>query len=136
MGTFSGVEQAHAFLSPSVAEENGIDAKAFRKILEGSGYEGLIGCSDWKVLDTSQPSEDVAVLTLRVLLKPIPGCVRTSGVAEQGGITWPAFYRWQLARQPADAPAHAGCWMLENATPQAPPVDVAGTDGTPLLEKP
>ena len=44
-----------------------------------------------KVLDTSQPSEDVAVLTLRVLLKPIPGCVRTSGVAEQGGITWPAF---------------------------------------------
>ena len=42
-------------------------------------------------MGTSQPSEDVAVLTLRVLLKPIPGCVRTSGVAEQGGITWPAF---------------------------------------------
>ena len=59
---------------------------------------------------------------LRVLPKPFAGCMRFSGLADQGGITWPSFYKWELRRQ--DAEPHAGCWMLEQMSPRRPPIDV------------
>merc|ERR1712048_875802 len=65
------------------------------------------------------PSEDTAIVGVRILPKPITGCVRRSGVAGQGGLTWPAFYRWQLGRRPAGSEL-AGCWMLEQMIPISP----------------
>jgi len=81
------------------------------------------------VLAATEPSDDVTVVSLRVLPKPVAGCVRTSGVAGQQGITWPAQYKWVLGRVPSDAAEHAGCWMLDNMIPEAPPIDVRVSEG-------
>ena len=70
--------------------------------------------------------QDTATAKLTVLPAPIPGCVRTSGVADQGGITWPTHFEWILKKQ-AD-----GCWMLDTMNSEPPPMgDVA--DAEPLL---
>ena len=45
------------------------------------------------------------------------------------GITWPTHYKWVLGRVPEDAAEHAGCWMLDNMQPDAPPIDVAAREG-------
>ena len=64
---------------------------------------------------------------MTVMLEPVPGCMRTAGVADQQGITWPAFYKWEMRRVD-------GSWMLEQMTPEPPPIDVpAEPVGTPLL---
>ena len=42
--------------------------------------------------------------------------------------TWPTFYKWELRKQ------KDGCWMIENTTPEPPPIDTVATDATPLLE--
>ena len=55
-------------------------------------------------------SDDEAAVRLRVLPRPIPGCVKLSGMADQDGITWPAFYSWQMRRQAGGE--FDGCWML------------------------
>lgn len=132
-GSFAGIEEAHAFVSPQVIEEHEMDIPKFRRILESDAFEGLIGCSSWTVLSISQPSDDVAAVELRVLPKPIPGCVRTSGVAGQAGITWPTYYKFIFHKQAA-AP-FANCWMLDNMAPTAPPIDVEAADGTPQLSE-
>jgi hypothetical protein len=129
MGSYAGVEDAYQFLSPQMVAQHGVDLKKFKAVLQSAAFEGLIGVAEWKVLGTSEPSDDVASISLRVLPKPVPGCVRTSGVAAQGGITWPTHYKWILSRQPADAAEHAGCWMLDNMMPDAPPIDVRSREG-------
>jgi hypothetical protein len=131
-GTFQDTDYAFAFVSPTIKEKYDLDGKKFRNILEGLGMEGIIGCSEWKVFaEPLYPSEDRAIVGVRILPKPVPGCVRVSGVADQSGITWPAFYKWELARQPAGAD-FAGCWMLEQMTP-VPPNEV-GTE-PPFMRK-
>lgn len=111
-----------------------MDTKRFRSILSSAAFDGLVGCSDWTILKAEELGDDVAVVKLRVLPKPIPGCVRTSGVAAQGGITWPTHYKWQLRRQGEAASAWPGCWMLEQMFPDTPPIDVGSADATPLVE--
>ena len=130
----SAVEDAYAFLDPGIIEKYSMDVKKFRSILKGPSFDGLIGCAEWTITSESAPDENVAVIKLRVLPKPIPGCVRTSGMADQGGITWPTNYKWQLRKQPATAEVSPGCWMLEQMFPDAPPIDVEGQDGTPLID--
>ena len=39
------------------------------------------------------------VVNLRVMPKPVTGCVRMSGVADQSGITWWTHYNFHLSRQ-------------------------------------
>ena len=129
----SAVEDAYAFISPGIIEKYGMDVKKFRSILKGPSFEGLIGCSEWKITASSTPDEDMAIVKLRVLPKPIPGCVRTSGMADQGGITWPTNYKWQLRKQADTAELSPGCWMLEQMFPDAPPIDVSKEDGAPLI---
>ena len=132
-GSHAGVEEAYQFLSPKMIDQYSIDVEKFRAVLNGAAFEGLIGVAEWKVLDTSEPSDDVAVVKLRVLPKPVPGCVRSSGVANQGGITWPTHYKWVLGRVPSDAAEHAGCWMLDNMLPDQPPIDVPKREGAEQL---
>ncbi len=121
------IEDAFAFVSPKVVEQYGVDLERFTQILGGYQFEGLLGCASWKVLDTSEQTEDKQLVTLQVLPKPIPGCVKASGVADQGGITWPARYVWHLERQ-TEGPL-AGCWMLEQMAIAPPPVDLTSADG-------
>jgi hypothetical protein len=119
-GTSTDLEDAFAFVSPKIKERNGVNMKMFRAILSGTGMEGIIGCTEWEVMGEPQfTSEDTALVGVRIIPKPIPGCVRVSGVADQGGITWPAFYKWQLGLQPTGAEL-AGCWMLEQMIPCNP----------------
>jgi hypothetical protein len=129
-GTFAGVEEAHVFLSRKVVEEKGIDVKKFRKVMEGSSFDGIVGCAEYTVLSTTYDNDrkDIAYVTLRVLSKPIPGCVRVTGVADQQGISWPAYYKWTLERVPDDATENAGCWMLLDMGPSTPPVEVEGLE--------
>ena len=134
-GSEAALRDAFAFVSPTVVEKYGMDMAKFRSILEGAAFEGLIGCDSWTVKKISEPSDEVAVVTLRVLPKPIPGCVRTSGLAGQQGITWPSFYSWQLGRQPAGSP-FAGCWMLDNMAPERPPIDVDAAEGVQAAVSP
>jgi hypothetical protein len=56
-----------------------------------------------------------------------PNLCATQPVSRQG-ITWPTFYKWELRKQ------KDGCWMIENMTPEPPPIDTVATDATPLLE--
>ena len=128
IGTYAGIEEAYAFVAPSMVEKYQIDLPKFKAVLSGDAFDGLVGCAEWTVQGISQPADDVAVVTLKVLPKPIAGCVRTSGVASQDGITWPTFYKWHLGRVPAEAAEHAGCWMLDNMQPIAPPIDVEAED--------
>ena len=56
----------------------------FRQILKSAAFDGLVGLADWTILETTTPGDDdLAIVRLRVLPKPIPGCVRTSGMADQ-----------------------------------------------------
>jgi hypothetical protein len=127
------VDAAYAFVSPVIVEQYNMDAKKFRRILSKGTFEGLIGCSDWTITETSTPDDDVAVVKLRVVMKPFTGCVRILGVAEQGGITWPMNYKWVLRKQAETAEANPGCWLLEQMFLDRPPIDVEGQDGTLLL---
>ena len=68
---------------------------------------------------------------LRVLPRPIPGCVKLSGMADQDGITWPAFYSWQMRRQAGGE--FDGCWMLYQMQQAPPPIDVESDGGTPRV---
>jgi hypothetical protein len=112
-GTSRDLEEAFAFVSPKIKEQHGVNVTIFRKILSGTGMDGIIGCAEYQVMGEPQfTSEDTAIVGVRILPKPLEGCVRVSGVADQSGITWPAFYKWQLGRQPAGSKL-AGCWMLE-----------------------
>ena len=124
-GSYSDIEDAFSFVSPKIVELNKMDATKFREVLESPVFDGLIGCNSWNV---TMASDDVSLETaseegyvafeLRVLPKPFAGCMRFSGLADQGGITWPSFYKWELRRQ--DAEPHAGCWMLEQMSPVSP----------------
>merc|ERR1719331_1985001 len=102
-GSFAGVKEAYQFLSPAMIEKYQIDENKFKAVLEGDAFDGLIGVAEWEVTDMSQPSDDVAVVKLRALPKPVAGCVRTSGVAGQAGITWPTNFKWMLGKVPSDA---------------------------------
>jgi len=125
-----GLAEAFAFVSPKIIEQYSIDLQRYREILNGYAFEGLIGCSSWTVLNSLSPTDDRAVLSLRVLPRPIPGCVKTSGVADQGGITWPSHYVWTLCRE-TDEP-FSGCWMVEQMAPKrAPPIDVDANESVP-----
>ena len=120
-GSFSDVEDAFAFVSPQIKEKYSLDAEKFGGILKGTGYEALLGCAKWDVLDTHSPDENTIIVKMRVLPKPIPGCMRFSGVADQGGITWPFYYRWEMSRPTAGA--MADCWVLDQMFPEAPPME-------------
>ena len=132
-GSQAGVDDAFAFLSPDVISKYGMDVARFRTILQGHAFEGLIGCASWEILSTTEPAENVAVVSLRVLPKPIPGCVRTSGVASQEGITWPSTYKWTLSRRTVDDDL-SGCWLLDNMAPDTPPIDVDANEGDVALQ--
>lgn len=134
-GTYTGIEETFAFLSPTVVEQYSMDLEKFKSVLGGDAFEGLVGMAEYTVLGWSEPADDVAIAKLRVLPKPIPGCVRTSGIADQNGITWPTWYKWHLRKLPADATKHAGCWMLENMQPTPPPIDVDASDELPAVEQ-
>lgn len=130
-GRFSDIEAAFAFVSPQIIQQYSLDFARFRQILEKPGFEGIIGCTSWSVMGTSSPSDDVVFVKLKLLPKPIPGCVRISGISDQGGISWPAFYTWQLVRQKTEP--FVDCWMLEQMSPEPPPIDVDVRDDTPLV---
>ena len=50
--------------------------------------EGIIGCSEWKVFaEPLYPSEDRAIVGVRILPKPVPGCVRPTPAASYLGIS-------------------------------------------------
>lgn len=123
------LEPALAFVSPAMKEQYSLDVAKYEKILGGPAFDGLVGCYSWKVLRTSEPCEDKTIVSLQVLPKPVPGCVKTSGIAGQGGITWPTFFAWHLARE-AD-----GCWSVEQMAPEQPPIDVPSSDGTPTISQ-
>ena len=129
----SGVEDALEFVSPGIKEQYSLDLPKYKRILQGAAFDGLIGCAEWNVLSTSEPSEDKCVVTLRVLPKPVAGCVRTSGVADQSGITWPTNYEWTLVRQSAEP--YAGCWMVEQMAPARIPIDVDSRGAALELEQ-
>ena len=126
-----GLDDAFAFVSPRVIEQYDLNREKFKGILQGFAFEGLLGCVSWKVTGERMPSEDKCVVSLTVLPKPIPGCVKSSGVADQGGITWPANYAWHLACETA-GPLN-GCWMLEQMSPDRPPVDIDSMQSTPQI---
>jgi hypothetical protein len=124
-GSFADVEHAFAHVSPAIVDQYALDAKKFGEILKSIRFEGVLKCSEWSVTALAT-GEDTATAKLTVLPAPIPGCVRTSGVADQGGITWPTHFEWILKKQ-AD-----GCWMLDTMNSEPPPMgDVA--DAEPLL---
>ena len=127
-GTFESVGEAHSFVSPEIVEKWDIDATKFRAILSGSRFDGLIGCDSWTVLGMEEPADDLVNVRLRVIPKPVAGCVRTSGLAGQEGITWPTYYTWQLRKQAAEP--YADCWMLEQMLPNPPPIEVESADAT------
>ena len=108
-------------------EQFSLDVDKYRSVLSSPAFDGLIGCHSWKILGTKTPSDYKMIFNLRVLPKPIPGCVKTSGIAGQGGITWPTHYSWHLSRE------SNGCWMCEQMAPEQPPIDVASRDGTPQV---
>ena len=118
----------HAY--ESIKEQYSLDVDRYEQIFKGAAYDGLLGCASWKVtaLSPSPIDDDRTVASMTVLPKPVPGCVRVAGVAGQQGITWPTFYKWELRKQTD------GCWMIENMTPEPPPIDTVATDATPLLE--
>ena len=144
------VGHAYKFVHESIKEQYSLDVDRYEQIFKGAAYDGLLGCASrtvhksnfapdftarfahrsWKVtaLAPSPIDDDRTVASMTVLPKPVPGCVRVAGVAGQQGITWPTFYKWELRKQ------KDGCWMIENMTPEPPPIDTVATDATPLLE--
>ena len=144
------VGHAYKFVHESIKEQYSLDVDRYEQIFKGAAYDGLLGCASrtvhksnfapdftarfahrsWKVtaLSPSPIDDDRTVASMTVLPKPVPGCVRVAGVAGQQGITWPTFYKWELRKQTD------GCWMIENMTPEPPPIDTVATDATPLLE--
>lgn len=130
-GDRKGILAAHAFVSPTIVQEMGVDAERFEAILGGIAFEGLIGCASWTITGTNTLSDDEAAVRLRVLPRPIPGCVKLSGMADQDGITWPAFYSWQMRRQAGGE--FDGCWMLYQMQQAPPPIDVESDGGTPRV---
>ena len=124
------VSHAYKFVHESIKEQYSLDVDRYEQIFKGAAYDGLLGCASWKVtaLSPSPIDDDRTVASMTVLPKPVPGCVRVAGVAGQQGITWPTFYKWELRKQTD------GCWMIENMTPEPPPIDTVATDATPLLE--
>jgi hypothetical protein len=123
------VSHAYRFVHENVVEQYSLDVDRYEQIFKGAAYDGLLGCASWKVtaLTPSPIDDDRTVASMTVLSKPVPGCVRVAGVADQQGITWPAFYKWELRKQTD------GCWMIENMMPEPPPIDTVATDATPLL---
>jgi hypothetical protein len=125
------IGDAFAHVSPKIVEQHNLDAVKFKKILEGPKMDGIIGCDSWEILGTEAKSDDRMVVSLKVISKPIPGCVKISGLASQGGITWPTYLKWELGKV-ADGP-RKGCWMLEQMIPMPPPtvpppIDVESMD--------
>ena len=127
----TGLDDAFQFLAPSIVEQYSLDLAKYRSIMEGIRFEGLIGSSDMEVLGTEMITDDKAVVSLRVLPKPIAGCVRMSGVADQSGITWWTQYSWHLLRQ--DIGPLAGCWTVEQMFPAPSTIDTEAEDATPLV---
>ena len=124
------LEHAHSFLSPEVVEQYSMDQERFKSVLKGAQFDGLIGMSSWKVTAMNPGvDDDQMVADMTVLPKPVPGCVKISGLAGQQGITWPTFFKWKLKRQ-SSGPL-SGCWTLDEMVPQPPPIDVP--KDTPLL---
>lgn len=128
---FEGNDVAHAFsyMHEGIVRQHGLDADRFAGILRGPAYDGILECAAWKVnaLTPVEGDADRTVASLVVIPKPVPGCVRTAGLAGQQGITWPTFYRWELWRQ------DDGCWMLENMKVDTPPADGKAPLTEPLL---
>jgi hypothetical protein len=125
------IGDAFAHVSTEIIAKHNLDAAKFKNVLKGSQMDGIIGCASWEVIDVSSPSDDRRDIKVKVFPKPVEGCVKTSGIAGQGGITWPHYWKWELKKM-AEGP-QAGCWMLEQMTAQAPPnidpaidVDVQG----------
>lgn len=127
-GDKEGVRAAHAFLAPRIVETVGIDAERFEAVLGEPAFDGIIGCAEWEILDTNQVSDDAATVRMRILPRPVPGCVKLSGLADQDGITWPAFYNWQMRRE-VEGPL-TGCWMLDQFQQARPPINVQSNEGT------
>merc|ERR1712194_344918 len=115
-----------------MGEKYQLDKKKYLSILSGPSFDGLLGCGEVQVLGTEYTAADRAVVSLRVLPKPVTGCVRMSGVADQSGITWWTHYNFHCVRQ-ADNP-YKDCWMVDQMFPAPPPVDVAATGGTPQIK--
>lgn len=117
------IGDAFAHVSPKIINAHNLDAAKFKSILSGTRMEGIIGLESWEVLSVANPSDERTVVEVKIIPKPIAGCVKTSGVA--GGITWPMYFKWELGRV-VEGPL-AGCWMLEAMTPHAPPAEPAPT---------
>jgi len=127
----AGIDSALEFVAPNIVEQYGIDQAKYLQILAGPAYDGLLGCGEMQVLKTESTTDDKAVVNLRVMPKPVTGCVRMSGVADQSGITWWTHYNFHLTRQQDGA--FKDCWMVEQMFPAPPPVDVDSRDGTPQI---
>ena len=117
-----GIEDAFAFVAPSIIRMHDMTVDKYEQILRGNMFDGILGCAEWKVLRTRSVVDGKMVLTVRILPKPIPGCVKTSGLASQDGITWPTYYAWHLAKQNEEP--YKGCWMLEQMAMEQVPIDV------------
>ena len=115
---YEGLEDSYGFLTPSI-RAGGTTVESFRELLTGMRFEGLLGCAEWRVVDSEGRGPDVEVVSVRVLPKPVPGCVKTVRVANQGGVAWPAMYSWRLERVD-------GVWYVAEITPERPPIDVDG----------
>ena len=129
----SGLDDAFQFVSPAIVEQYKLDKQKYLSILSGPSFDGLLGCGEMQVIGSEYPVDDRVVVSLRVLPKPVTGCVRMSGVADQSGITWWTHYNFHLARQ-ADGPLK-DCWMVDQMFPAPPPVDVDASDSTPQIKQ-
>ena len=129
----TGLVDAYQFVAPNIIDQYSLNLDKYRSIMEGSRFEGLIGSSSMEILGTETLTDDKAVVSLRVLPKPIPGCVRMSGVADQSGITWWSHYSWHLLRQGDNDGPLAGCWTVEQMFPAPGPIDTESEDATPLV---
>lgn len=127
----AGIDAALGFVAPNIVEQYGIDQEKYLQILAGPAFDGLLGCGEMQVLKEEATTEDKVVVNLRVMPKPVTGCVRMSGVADQSGITWWTHYNFHLSRQQDGA--LKDCWMVEQMFPAPPPVDVDSRDGTPQI---
>ena len=123
----SGVDDALLFVSPAIVEQYALDSRKYLSILSGPSFDGLVGCGELQVLNTESTTDNKAVVSFRVLPKPVTGCVRMSGVADQTGITWWTHYNFHLTRQKAGP--LVDCWLVEQMFPAPPPVDVDYREG-------
>ena len=120
-----GIADAFTHVSPTNGKRDGEDAmERFEAILRNIYFESLLQCTRFDVFDTAELSDECFVASVRVVPAPVPGCVAMAHM--------PVFYRFQLSRQ-TTAP-YTGCWMLEQMSPERPPIEAdCLSDAPPVL---